>query len=58
MTNDLRDEPQPLTDLEIDAVSGALSIADIPQALKKIADAIETGVNFVVRKLEGEFRCC
>jgi hypothetical protein len=56
--SDLRDTPQPLTELEIDAVSGALSITDIPKGLKAISDAIEAGVNFVVRKLEGEFRCC
>jgi hypothetical protein len=53
------DAPRALSDAEIDAIAGALSITDVPKAVKAISDAIAAGVNFVVRELTKEpFRCC
>ena len=53
------DAPRALSDSEIAAVAGALSIADVPKAVKAIGDAIVAGVNFVVRELNKEpFHCC
>ncbi len=53
------DVPRALSDAEIDAIAGALSITDVPKAVKAIGDAIVAGVNFVVRELTKEpFHCC
>jgi hypothetical protein len=53
------DGPRALSDAEIDAIAGALSITDVPKALKAIGDAIAAGVNVVARELTKEpFHCC